>query len=247
MSTSVAISSEGHEDVERPRRDWFGYVFTTAIGLLISAGIASYQSYSADKEVAAAEQERSKAVIQSAVAIVEEHVLHGRPVDGDRLVRLIEKRRRDERISIPISVSDVVEKAEFNIASSHHLSIERKDQIKPIFDAFYAEQRSRAFKAFPASVSNAAIVNDIAISIQRGQSAEALTGLKRLVEAHSRELAEAKREARPTIFDGVRRMLSSPLNAGIFIVATILYFFAAYRFLNSWSYRRWRRRHRYWE
>ncbi|HJR75244.1 MAG TPA: hypothetical protein VJ806_16590 [Luteimonas sp.] len=222
----------------RNKRDWFGYLFTTVVGLVITIGVAWYQSYTSNKETAAAELERAKAVTQSAVAIVEEHALNGKKLETDRLVRLIDKRRRDEAISLPITVSDVVERAEFNIASSSHLSIDRKEQIKPIFDAFYLELKARTFRPFPASGKNADVLNEIAGYIQGGKSREALSALKRLSESHNRELLEAKKKSSIDLFDGINRIFSSPTNIIIFSFAFLTYIYLSYRLAQRWQLRR---------
>jgi len=72
-----------------------------------------YQAYASQKEFAAAELERAKSIKQSAIAIVEEQVLNAKKLELDRLARLIDQRRRDEKISVPITASEVVEQAEF--------------------------------------------------------------------------------------------------------------------------------------
>lgn len=207
--------------------------------------VAWYQSYATEKEAASAELERAKAVSESAVAIVEEHVLNGKAIQTNRLVRLINKRRRDEKISIPITASDVVERAEFNIESSHHLSIDRKEQIKPLFDAFYADLRTRAFRPFPSFRPNAELLNEIATKIQGGKSAEALAALKRLDEARAQEVADTRNETMPRFFKAVESIVSSPTKLTLALVGLLLYFWAARRLLDSYAFRRFRSRVRY--
>lgn len=214
-------------------RDWFGYLFTTVIGIIATVIVAWYQLFATQKEVAAAELERARSVKQTAVAIVEEHVLNGKKLETTRLARLIDQRRRDETISIPISVSEVVEQAEFNIASSHHLSVDRKEDIKPLFDAFYSDLASRSFSAFPAGTANADLLNEIAKKIQDGKSSEAISTLKRLEESHAKDLSEASRLAKPGILEAFREFTSSPWKLSALVLAYVALFYATLRLRRS--------------
>jgi len=222
-------------------RDWFGYVFTAIIGIVATILVAWYQLYTTEKEAASAELERARLVKQVSVAIVEEHALNGKKLEIERLARLIDQRRRDEHISIPISVSEVVEQAEFNIASSHHLSVDRKEEIKPIFDSFYADLRSRAFQPLTSSSGSSDLVNEIARKIQEGKSSEALAALKRLDEAHAKEVAEALKAQKPGLVEGLRNIFESPYKAIVFMFGIFLYFFVAFRVVRWWQRRKWRR------
>lgn len=212
-------------------RDWFGYLFTTIVGILATIVVAWYQLYASQKEVAAAELERARAVKQSAVAIIEEHALNGKKLEMDRLTRLIDQRRRDESITIPITVSEVVEQAEFNIESSHHLSIDRKEEIKPVFDVFYSDLKSRSFQPFANGKPSADVLNEIAKKIQEGKSSEALVALKRLDEAHSKELSESVTNARLGILEGLRGILSSPWKTSALVMGLVIYLLMSFRVL----------------
>ena len=223
-------------------RDWFGYTFTTVIGIVATVIVAWYQLYAAQNEAAAAELERARAVKQSAVAIVEEQALNGKKLEVERLTRLVDQRRRDERVSIPISASEVVEQAEFNIASSHHLSIEKKDDIKPIFDAFYTEINARSFQPFTGKTTNAELLNQLAKKIQDGKTIEALPLLKRLDESYAKELSEAKRRTSLNFFDAFTELFSSPTKTAFFLVFFGAYLFTSTKFLNFYMRRRRLRR-----
>ena len=211
MSTNKITVSDS-KDAESPKknRDWFGYALTTIIGIIATIVVAWYQLYITQKDSAAAEIERARSVKQTAVAIVEEHVLNNKKLEIARLARLIDQRRRDENISIPLSVTEIVEQAEFNIASSHHLSIDTKENIKPLFDAFYSEQSSRSFNAFPSTVNNSILLNELAKKIQDGKSTDALTILKRLEESHTKDISNAAKLERPNILDSLLSIFSSP-------------------------------------
>jgi hypothetical protein len=219
-------------------RDWFGYIFTTVIGIAATIVVAWYQLYAAQNDAAAAELERARAVKQSAVSIVEEQALNGKKLEVERLTRLIDQRRRDERVSLPISATEVVEQAEFNITSSHHLSIEKKDEIKPAFDSFYADVNARSFQPFTTKTNNSDLLNQLAKRIQEGKTAEALPLLKRLDESYAKELAEAKRRPSIGLFDALNEIFSSPAKTTLVAIASAAYFFFANKFLNYYIRRR---------
>jgi uncharacterized membrane protein len=208
-----------------PKKDWFGYIFTTAAGVIATIVVAWYQLYVTQRDAAAAELERARAVRQVAVAIVEEHVLNGKKLELERLARLIDQRRRDESITVPIPVTEVVELAEFSISSSRHLSVDRKEEMKPLFDAFYAEQRARSFQPSDGQVASTPLLNEVAKRIQEGRGPEALAALKRLDEVQRKELAEAAKRAKPSIFDAVLDVFSSPTKTALLVGFIVLYFF----------------------
>lgn len=223
-------------------RDWFGYLFTTVIGIGATVFVAWYQLYATQKEVAAAELERARSVKQSAVAIVEEQVLNGKRLEPTRLARLIDQRRRDENISLPISVSEVVEQAEFNIASSHHLSVDKKEDIKPMFDGFYSDLSARTFSTFQSGTADADLLNDLAKKIQDGKSPEALAALKRLEESHLKELSEISKRTNPNILEAFREISSSPTKMFMLLMGYVVLLFVVIRFRRNRALNRTKRR-----
>ena len=229
------------KDASKQKRDWFGYIFTTVAGILATLVVAWYQLYATQRDAAAAELERARSVRQVAVAIVEEHALNGKRLEVDRLARLIDQRRRDELISLPIPVNEVVELAEFSISSSRHLSVERKEEMKPVFDAFYTEQRARAFQPSEGSFPSASLLNEVAKKIQDGKPADALATLKRLDELQRRDLAEAQKKAKPSVIEAVLDLFSSPTKAALFAVIISAYFWLVFRALRIVRRRRYDR------
>ncbi|MEZ5631572.1 MAG: hypothetical protein R3F09_12825 [Burkholderiaceae bacterium] len=210
------------------KRDWFGYIFTTVAGVLATVVVAWYQLYATQRDAAAAEMERARSVRQAAVAIVEEHVLNGKKLEFERLARLIDQRRREESITLPIPVTEVVELAEFSISSSRHLSVERKEEMKPIFDAFYTEQRARAFQPSEGELPSASLLNEVAKQIQDGKPADALASLKRLDDVQRREIAEATKKAKPSVLEAVLDVFSSPTKTAMFVVFMLVYFWLVF-------------------
>lgn len=229
--------TETIDKTKRPR-DWFGYILTTFAGIAIAITVAWYQLYATERDAAAAETERVRSVRQVAVAIVEEHVLNGKKLEGDRLARLIDQRRRDESISVPIPVDEIVELAEFSISSSRHLSVERKEEMKPIFDAFYLEQKARTFVPAEGQLPSTQLLNEVAKWIQQGRSNDALEALTRLETAQRAELMEASRRARPTLLEAVGQIVKSPSKMAIFAVFTVAYFWLASRVIRGMRTRR---------
>ena len=121
-------------------------------------------------------------------------------------------------MSIPVLTADVVEQAEFNIASSTYLDVERKEQIKPIFDSFHSDLAARSFKVFSPGTPNMELLNQLAKQIQEGKTAEALANVQRIQELHSEELAQLVKRTRPSILDAFIAFFTKPLNLALFIL-----------------------------
>lgn len=172
----------------KSKSQWLSLVIATLLGIAATIGVGWYQLSKAEKQAYLAEQERAKNVQESLITIVEEHILNSKPIDIGRLTRLIDQRRREQKIKTIITISDIIEKAEFNILKSRYLSFDRKEEIKPIIDQLYAEQSKRKFHEFDSSVSNADLLNELAKNIQDQKTAKSLEFLKRLQEAHLKDL-----------------------------------------------------------
>jgi hypothetical protein len=225
----------------KPTRDWFGYILTAVIGVLITVGATWYQIYVSERQATAAELERSRAVRQSVISIVEEQALNGKKLEAERIARLIDQRRREQNVSIPVSTADAVQQAEFNISSSTYLSIERKEQIKPVFDSFYADLVSRSFTVFAPSTPNAELLNGLAKQIQEGRTTDALASVRRLQELHSEDLAKVAQKAKPSFLEAFIAFFKKPLNAVLFLLgyAALLRFAYVVRQRRKWG-RYWR-------
>ncbi|MBC7377734.1 MAG: hypothetical protein H7346_09945, partial [Burkholderiaceae bacterium] len=130
MAEEKSLSVTNLEVTPGKTRDWFGYILTAVVGILVTVVATWYQLYVSERQASAAELERARAVRQSVISIVEELGLNGKRLEVERIARLIDQRRREQNVSIPISTADVAQQAEFNITSSSYLSIDRKEQIK---------------------------------------------------------------------------------------------------------------------
>jgi len=172
------------------KRDWFGYILTAIVGLLITLGATWWQTYSAETQASAAEYERLYSVRNSIVSIVEERVLNNLEIDPVVINRLIEQRRREQKVSISLNISDVVDQAEFNIASSKYLPLEKKEEIKNTFKKFHFELSNQNFEDFKEDVFQYDLLNNIASNIKSGNSIEALNGLKRLSLNYNQQIEE---------------------------------------------------------
>ena len=125
-------------DIKKSKKTrWVSLVITTLISIAFTIGVAWYQISKSAIQAVEAEQEREKSVRSTLIAIVEEHIINEKPIEISRLARLIELRRREEGVRIPISVSEIFEKAEFNILNSRYLDFERKEKYKTVFDELY--------------------------------------------------------------------------------------------------------------
>lgn len=206
----------------KPKRDWLTMIVGAVIGLLIAIATTWYQLNAADKEAAEAELERLQSAKNTIIAIVEEQVLHGIGIDQVRINRLIEQRRREQKISLPITINDIVEKAEFNIASSHHLPIQRKEEIKNLFGKFHEEVSNLNYENLPLNGINSIIYNEIAEYIRNGKTKDALEALVKLNKKNQELYDFVEKSSKPTLVDAVFRFFSSWWNITIFLIVYIV-------------------------
>ena len=62
------------------------------------------------------------------------------------------------------------------------------------------------------------LLNQLAIQIQEGKTAEALANVQRIQELHSEELAQLVKRTRPSILDAFIAFFTKPLNLALFIL-----------------------------
>ncbi len=167
-------------------------MLTTLVGIGATVAVGWYQLAEAERQAVLAEQERAKAVRSELVSIVEEYVLNNQSIDLIRLNRLSEQRRREERVTTPIAVSELLDKAEFNIQSSRYLAFDRKQSLKEVFDTAYSELATRAFTPYSDTTPNADLFNTLARQIQDGKSTDAIKTLKQIQQTYEQDLADAR-------------------------------------------------------
>ncbi len=216
-SELVKVTDKETRSDKRAPRDWFGYILTAVIGIVVTVVASWYQLAASDRQATAAELERAKAVRQSVISIVEEQALNGKKLEVQRLTRLIDQRRREQNVSLLVAISDVVEQAEFNISSSPYLAVDRKEQIKPLFDSFYSELAIKSFKSFGPDEANADLLNELAKQIQEGKSTDALASLSRLQEIQSATMTQLSRKVKPTLLEAFVEFFKQPKNIVIFV------------------------------
>lgn len=185
---------------ERPKRNWIGLVVTTLIGIGATVAVGWYQLAEAERQAVLAEQERARAVRSELVSIVEEYVLNNQAIDLVRLNRLSDQRRREERVATPIGVSELLEKAEFNILSSRYLPFDKKQSLKSVFDTAYSDLATRAFAPYSDATPNASLFNTLARQLQDGKTTDAIQTLKQLQQTYEKDLADARGAVRPPSF-----------------------------------------------
>lgn len=213
------------------QRDWFGYFFTISAGIVVTLLVTWYQFYTAQKDAAAVEIEKVRSIKLVVVAIVEEHLLNGKRIEFERLARIIDQKRKEEIINVPILVNDVVEIAEISISSSRHLSVEKKEQIKPLLDQFYAEQRAKQFQITEGTGEKKKLVNEVAKKIQDGKSSEALSALKKLEELDNTYTKSTSSAL--SFSDFLHSLLDSPWKIGYLSVFILCYIFVSILFLKK--------------
>ena len=198
-------------DTRRPTRNWVALVITTLLGIAATVAVGWYQLSQAERQALLAEEERARAARERLVSIVEEHVLNDKPIDVPRLVRLIDQRRRQERVAISITVAELLEQAEFNILGSRYLSFDRKQALKGVFDTLYSDVSTRTFAPYSPSTPNADLLNSLARQIQDGKTSEALQTLKRVQEAYTKDVQQSPRGGTaPSLIDALRELLKNP-------------------------------------
>src|SRR5260370_16573693 len=141
------------EDEHKPaRRRWLNIVATVFIGLVIPIGIAWYTIYRSESQAVLAEAERARNVRASIVAIVEESVINEKPLETSRIARLIDLRRTEDRVTTPISTTESLCEAQFNILNTRYLDFKQKDKYKNAFDDLYKDLRYSQFTTFKNEV-----------------------------------------------------------------------------------------------
>lgn len=168
------------------KKDWFGYIFSAIVGLIITVVATWYQLRVAENQSITAELERARVVKASVVGVVERMALDGRPIDPNFVVRMIEQRKRDENVSSVIYLNEVIDGAEFNIASSHYLSAERKAEVAKLFSDYHADivatslrESDLLFEGNPETS-----FGHLAELIRQGKSSDALLVMGRLKDVY---------------------------------------------------------------
>lgn len=215
------------KDAVKNKKGWVVPTITTLIGVVVSLVVAWYQINLNEEQALQAEMERSKAVKNELIQIVEEHVINGKPLDVSRLARLSEFRAKEEKLLLAPSVSEVVEGAEFNIIKSQYLEFEKKEHFKEIFNSIYSELSTGSDFTYKGLFENS--VNDLYTSFQNGKTSETIVKFNKLLGDFNAKIdglnaEKVARESR-SLEDIVKIVLDKPY---IMAMAITIYAFALY-------------------
>ena len=167
---------------------WVIPTVTTLVGVVVSLLVGWYQINLSEEQAFEAQKERTKAVKNELVQIVEEYVINQKMLDVSRLARLLEFRAKQEKLIVTPSVTDIIENAEFNIIKSQYLEFDKKQQFKDIFDDLYLKLNVSDELKYRGNFENT--VNDIYISIQNGDTKDIPTKLSKVLNEFNNKIVE---------------------------------------------------------
>ena len=161
---------------------------------------------------------------------MEDHVINGKPIDSSRTTRLIEVRRKEESVKLPISVSEIYERAEFNILNTRYLDFGQKEKYNTVFDQLY--KGMAPVQPTEYSGQNADLLNELARNIRDGKTPDALANLDSVAKAFQSSLSELEaRRFEPLTIDEIVRQFSKPAVIATLVVfyVFVIFFFPPYR------------------
>lgn len=168
---------------------WTQTIVALVIGAILTLGTTYYTIYEGNKQAVEAESERYIKVKDNIVSIVEEHIVNQKKVDLFSIQRIIDIRIKEEKVTIPISVSDIISQAEYNILNSRHLDIRKKEEyekaINEIHKSFLADSTFDFSK-----YKEADLIKSIRLEINKANSQEAAKLLLVLVDKYEASLKE---------------------------------------------------------
>jgi hypothetical protein len=172
-------------------RPWKAIMVTTLITIAVTIAAAWFTISRSERQAILAEAERVRNVKNNLVSIIEEHVINQKPVDYIRLIRLIELKSCEEKLTTRITARNLIEQAEYNILNSRYLDFKQKENYEAIFDQWYKEMIPAGYSPFE-EIPHADVLNKLAQDIQEGNIEGSLKLLNQYVENMSVELAQLK-------------------------------------------------------
>ena len=173
-----------------PNGSWTQTIVALVVGAILTLGTTYYTIYEGNKQAVQAENERYIKVKDNIVSIVEEHIVNQKRVDLYSIQRIIDIRIKEENVKIPLSVSDIISQAEYNILNSRHLDIGKKEEyekaISEIQKGFLADSTFDFSK-----YKEADLMKSIRLEINKANSQEAAKLLLVLVDKYEASLKEA--------------------------------------------------------
>ena len=173
-----------------------------------------------EKQYQQAELERVKNVKNLLVSIVEDHIINSQSIDIPRISRLLELKKREDNVTSPISVLEIVENAEFNIINSKYLDYNQKKKYKEYFDSIYSDINSLQLNIYK-DIPNADLINELSKNIQDGKSSEALKTLNRLVDSYNSQISKYSIADSKSKYSKMLNFISTDLS---FVLFVIIYF-----------------------
>jgi len=219
---------------------WVVPVVLALLSIVVTIGVAWFQFSKLEEEMREAELEREKAVRSTVVSIVEEHILNEKELDISRLARLTEHLSREYTLRRSIPISELLEKAEFNILNSRYLDFEKKEKYKTVFNTIYKELPQVSTLRYDGR--HADLVNDLVSSLQAGQSQDTETKLNRVLQAFNSDIEHlaAQRKPETSIPNLLRSIKESPY--AILFVVFVYLLFGVYGYFQIQARRRRRER-----
>ncbi len=159
---------------------------------MVTISVAWFTIYRTESQALFAEAERARNVRSNLVSIIEEHVINEKPIDSIRLVRLIELKSREEKLTTRITVRELVSLAEYNILSSRYLDFEKKDAYKTVFEVLYKQMIPDQYSPFEGN-PQAETLNELARNIQEGDAEASLVLLNQYVENIGSQMADLEK------------------------------------------------------
>ena len=177
------------EDVEKGKKRWVTPVVTTLVGIIVTLIVAWYQIRVSEEQTIQAAQERYRSVKNNLVKIVEEHVINSKPLDIPRLARLIDLQTKEEQLTERISVTEIIQKAEFNILNSSYLEFDKKESYKKVFDEIYGKI---SVEDIDYKGRHENLAKELAKSIQQGDTKSAMANLISLLDLFNKDIDQVK-------------------------------------------------------
>lgn len=223
---------------EQSNSTWTQAIVTLIIGALVTVGATYYTIYEGNKQAVQAEQERFIKVKDNIVSIVEEHIVNQKKVDINSLQRVISIKIKEEKISYPLAVSDILAQAEYNILNSRHLDINKKEEYEKAISEIYhqfAIDSTFDYSKYKESELLQSITNEIG----KSNNSEANRLLITLVEKYENEIKSIEVEKSKSEKKFFEFLLEKP---SLTIIVVVLYSVFSLTFLTFYRNRLRRRK-----
>lgn len=196
-----------------------GAFFTVLVGWY-TIYYNNQQTLEANEQSLQAEKERYIKVKDDLVSIIEEYVVDEKQIDIATLQRLINIRTKEETLKTNILISDIIQKAEYNILNSKHLSVDEKSRYKDLIRIYYDELNETTASSniidLPSFEEHQFSENlkNLSVKIQEKNTKEALILLKEVASKYEDILKKNSSEVRTAskigVFDLLQYLYQKP-------------------------------------